>query len=68
MKIVGLTILERAQHSDRVWVRTELPHPFDDLKEFDGDTLSLSFTVPKGQAGAYVAEHFPGVSVEVIKE
>lgn len=63
MKITSITILERRQGSDIVYLRTDLPmatYPYEGNQD-------LRFDVAKGVGRNYVRSHFPDIkAVEII--
>jgi hypothetical protein len=59
MKIVSATIVRLRQGSDHVMLTTDLPEP---AWPFKGE-LSMQFRTARGQAEAYLTEHFPGVPI-----
>ena len=65
MKITSITILERSQGTDIVYLHTDMPlatYPFA-----EGGNQDLRFDVARGSARRYVAKHFSTLDPDMVE-
>lgn len=66
--VTNATVLRRHEGCDLVTLFTTLPCPFPaPYPEVADEKLGVDFSMPRGRADAYLAEHFPGVKITVIE-
>ena len=67
IKFISATVLIRPNSPDKIYLITNKEYPTTFPKTYPNDTLCLSFTTEKGYGEEYVKNHFPKISIEIIK-